>query len=95
MAQCTRTGQAEEDLIALWLYIAEDNPEAADRLLNRIDAACARIADAPMLGPARPDLAPEMRIFVVGRYLILYRQTIDGIEVVRVVHGARNLDNLA
>ncbi len=46
------------------------------------------------MGPARPDLAPGLHYFVVGRYLVLYRALRDGIEVVRVVHGARYLPDL-
>jgi toxin ParE1/3/4 len=38
-----RTAQAEEDLIDLWLYIAQDNPGAADRLLEEIEDKCARL----------------------------------------------------
>lgn len=89
-----RTSQAEEDLIDIWIYIAEDKLSAADRLLDKIDAKISLLADQPRLGPARPDIAPELRHFPVGNYLILYREIPGGIEVVRVVHGARRLDNL-
>ena len=51
MARFTRRAQAEEDLIDIWSYIAEDSPQAADRLLDKIDEACARLADHPRLGP--------------------------------------------
>lgn len=51
-------------------------------------------AGAESLGPARPDLAPDLRYFVVRKYLILYRQIADGVEIVRVVHGARHLPDL-
>ncbi len=89
-----RTAQAEEDLIDLWLYIAQDNPGAADRLLDEIEEKFILLADHPQLGPARPDIAEDCRYFPVGSYLILYRLIPDGIEVVRVVQGSRRLDNL-
>ena len=89
-----RTAQAEEDLIELWLYIAQDNPGAADRLLDAIEEKMVLLAAHPQLGPARPDIAADCRYFPVGNYLILYRMIPDGIEVVRVVQGARRLDNL-
>ena len=54
-----RTAQAEEDLIDLWLYIAQDNPGAADRLLDEIEDKCSLLADHPQLGPARPDIAAD------------------------------------
>jgi plasmid stabilization system protein ParE len=40
---------------------------------------------------ARPDIAPNLRYLPVRRYLILYRETAGGIEIVRVVHGARDV----
>ena len=89
-----RTAQAEEDLIDLWLYIAQDNPGAADRLLDEIEDKCALLADHPQLGPARLDIAADCRYLPVGNYLILYRIILDGIEVVRIVQGSRRLENL-
>jgi toxin ParE1/3/4 len=89
-----RTAQAEEDLIDLWLYIVQDNPGAADRLLDEIEEKCVLLVNHPQLGPARPDIAEDCRYFPVGNYLILYRIIPDGIEVVRVVQGSRRLDNL-
>lgn len=94
MAHVTRSARAEEDLVQIWLYVARDNPTAADKLLDTVDAACHRLAQNPRMGPARPDLAPDLRYFIVGRYLVLYRALRDGIDVVRVVHGARYLPNL-
>jgi len=73
MPDIRRTAQAEEDLIDLWLYIAQDNPGAADRLLDEIEDKCSLLAANPQLGPARPDIAADCRSFPVGRYLILYR----------------------
>ena len=89
-----RTTRAEDDLVDIWIYIAHDNPDAADRLLEEIDRKLVLLADNPHLGRARPDIAPEFRHWPVGNYLILYRLVTDGIEVVRVVHGARRLDRL-
>ncbi len=89
-----RTAKAEEDLIEIWIYIAADNPTAADRLLDQIDTKCQMLANNPELGQARPDIASGLRYFPVGRYLILYRNISEGIEVVRVVHGARHLPDI-
>ena len=86
--------KAEDDLLDIWLYIAEDNTQAADRVLRSINEKCQLLSQNSKLGPARPDIAPEMRYFVVGSYLVLYREIAEGIEVVRVLHGARNLNAL-
>ena len=89
-----RTAQADEDLIDIWVYIAQDNSAAADHLLDEFEKKFALLAGQPRLGAARSDIAPGLRHFPAGNYLILYRETDDGIEVVRVVHGARWLSNL-
>ncbi len=89
-----RTAQADDDLIAIWTAIARDNPDAADRVLDTLDARSRILADNPGLGPRRDDLAAGLRFFTVGSYLILYRVTDDGIEAVRYLHGRRNLPEL-
>ena len=94
MAVVAWTAEAEEDLIEIWTYIAQDNSQAADTLLEEIDAKAVALVSSPILGAARPDIAPELRHSVVGRYLILYRIIMDGVQVVRVVHGARRLSDL-
>lgn len=94
MAVVVWTEQAEEDLLDIWHYVAQDSPHAADHLLDEIDAKSALLAANPYLGPARPDIAPELRYALVGRYLILYRIIADGVQIVRVVHGARRLSDL-
>lgn len=94
MARFTRTAQAEEDLIEIWTYVAADNMDAADRLLDRFDDVCGQLAENPRMAPLREDLTKELRAFVVGRYLLLYRERSFGVEIVRVVHGARHLPDL-
>ena len=85
MARFILTARAEDDLSEIWLYIARDNPIAADGLLNTIDRACAQLAEYPKLGPVRPDIAADLRYSIVGRYLILYREIMAGI--VRLAEG--------
>lgn len=94
MAMIQRTAQAEEDLIEIWIYIAQDIPRAADCVLDEIEQRFFALAENPLMGRLRPDIAPEFRYFVVGNYLIIYRTISDGIQIVRVVHGARDLPNL-
>ena len=94
MSLIQRTAQAEEDLIEIWIYIAQDNPGAADRVLDDIEERFYALADNPLMGRLRPDIAPEFRYFTVGKYLILYRTVPDGVQIVRVIHGARDLPNL-
>jgi toxin ParE1/3/4 len=88
------TARARADLDDIWRRVALDNPAAADRLIDRIVARCQGLADHPQLGPARPEIAPEARALVIGDYLALYRLDGADAEIVRVVHGARQLRDL-
>ena len=89
-----RTARAEQDLIDIWRYISRHNPQAADRLLEILDAKSQALAANPYQGMAREDIAEGVRHFPVGNYLILYRIRQDGAEVVRYVHGKRRLRDL-
>lgn len=94
MANVERSAQAEHDLIEIWLYIASDNPAAADRFLNQIDSICKMLARSPLLGRSRDELGPGLRSFPVGDYLIFYVPSKTGMTVVRVLSGYRDLNKL-
>lgn len=85
-----RTPAAGQDLIDIWLYIAADNTGAADGLLDRIAEKIALLADFPDAGAKRDDIAPGLRMLPVGNYVVLYRLASRRVEIVRVVHGARD-----
>jgi toxin ParE1/3/4 len=89
-----RTPQAKSDLEGIWLHIAKDNPEAADRLFDLFDEKFRLFLDNPKLGPARDDIRKGLRYLPVRNYLILYREVGKGVEIVRVVHGARQMIDL-
>lgn len=82
--------RARRDLDDIWDYVAHDDVDAADRVIDGITGASRRLADFPECGPARPDIAPGVRSLIAGRYLLLYRVG-DVVEVVRVIHGARDI----
>ncbi|QDC00067.1 type II toxin-antitoxin system RelE/ParE family toxin [Mesorhizobium sp. 8] len=82
---------AEDDLIEIWLYVATENPDAADRLLDRFERRIRLLATQPLSGVARDDLGREIRQVVVGNYLLLYRVEGDDILIPRVLHGRRDL----
>lgn len=88
------TPTAEQDLDEIWFEIAQDSESSADRVIDRIRERSSKLSDFPELGPTRPDIAKSARSLTVGNYLILYQPTDKSVEVIRVVHGARDLTTL-
>lgn len=78
----------------IWRHIAADDPAAAMRMVERLAAGVARLADFPESGRARPEIGAGARSVVVGRYLVLYRINGEFVDVVRVIHGAREITGL-
>ena len=91
MAILKRTRQAEIDLLDIWGFISQDNMMAADKIVRQLDARSHELLKHPEMGIARDDVAKGTRHLVMGSYLILYRIDEEDIEVVRYLHGARNL----
>ena len=95
------TPQAREDLIDIYVYIGLDNPSAAERIFDAVEAKANLLVDHPRLGVRRPDIRPSTRLLIEGSYLILYEThpdcdegSIDDVEIVRIVDGRRNRKNL-
>jgi toxin ParE1/3/4 len=86
--------QAEADIDSIALHIAADNPDAAARWVDQLYERCHKIADHPGIGVARSDVRPGLRMLPFGAYLILYRALDEGVEIVRVLHGARRWETL-
>ncbi|HEX8124931.1 MAG TPA: type II toxin-antitoxin system RelE/ParE family toxin [Allosphingosinicella sp.] len=89
-----RLPSAIRDLDDIWFHIALDDEASATRLAERIALSVSRLADYPLSGPARPDIAEDARSLVVGNYLVLYRVSEASVEIVRVLHGAREITRL-
>jgi toxin ParE1/3/4 len=85
---------AKRDLLAIWRFIAADSPAAADAMARRLLEKARGICDAPRMGRTRPDIRQDVRQWRVGEYLILYRETSDAVEIVRYVHGRRDITKI-
>jgi len=84
--------RALQDLAQIWAYIADDSPANADDFAALIDSKFQALARQPGMGRARVELGAGLRSFVVGHYVIFYLPLRDGIDIVRVIHGARDLE---
>jgi len=76
------SSEAENDLLQIWLYIAADQPTNADRYLDKLHAAVAKLAEFPAMGRERPELAEGVRSFPIDRYSLYY--TIVGSKLILV-----------
>jgi toxin ParE1/3/4 len=86
--------QALDDLDNITTTIAADNPRAAGQWLSKIENTFETLGAMPLMGTPRFDVRPDMRTFAFGNYLILHRVRGDGVDIVRVVHGAREWEGL-
>lgn len=89
------TKTAKQDLSDIWDYIAIDSIEAAERLLDELEAAVTRIAKSPGIGHWREDLADKQhRFYLVHSYLIVYRVGVKRLEVIRILHASRDIQGI-
>lgn len=91
MTRLRISDDARFDLDGIWSNIAADNVKAADRLIDSVLAQCRRLSIHPHLGRLRYELRPGLRSWAVGNYVIFYAVTDDLLEIIRVLHGARDL----
>lgn len=83
---------ARIDIGGIWEYIAENSEAQADIFVDRLAAKFKLLAGRPELGRMRDELMLQLRSFPFERYVIYYRTTSVGIEVIRVLHGARDVE---
>ena len=90
------TAQAEGNLDTFEEYISQDNPQAARRTIERIRDVCFTLAVQPYMGVSRPEFGPELRSFAVPgtRYVIFYRPTDTGVDLIHIRHGSQDLTDL-
>ncbi len=94
MAQLRISPRASEDLLDIWSYIADDSEANADGFIDKMYETMESLARQPGSGRHREELAPGIQSFPVGRYIIFYRVVAGAIEIVRVLHGARDIENI-
>jgi len=85
------TRLAEADIEGVWLRIARDRPSAADRMMDRFHERFELLGANPEIGELRQDLADNLRQSIAGKYVLFYRSQKQKIEIVRVIHGSRDV----
>lgn len=84
--------EADEDLLEIWGYLAQEaSARVADRQLREIDEACAMLKAWPYSGRKRDELIAGMRSVPVHPYILFYRIEAEAIEIIRILHGRRDI----
>ncbi len=94
MSMVRRSRLAEADLVAIGTHIGNDSPTAAKRWLDAIEAKFALLASQPLMGEAVDHIRAGLRRLSHGQYVIFFEARDNGIAVIRVVHGARQIEDL-
>ena len=92
MAVIVLQPRAKADLSDIWQFIAEDSDDQADAFIDLIDQKFQLLAQQSGLGRRREELAEGLRSFPVGRYVISYLPVPGGVQIVRGLHGARDIE---
>lgn len=94
MRHVRQSSQAWRDALEITLYIANDNLLAADAFVDMLDRKLQILAQHPEIGQSRSELGAGLRSFTAGSYVLVYRFTADELELIRVIHSARDIDAL-
>ena len=89
--------QAEDDLDSIWYYVATESAsvEIADRLVDSLTSRFLLLAQHPFVGRSRTqDFGPGLRSLAVSEYVIIYTIDEDNVQILRVVHGRRDLESI-
>lgn len=94
MASYRKSPEAERDMIDIWRYISKDSKSSATNFIDRLHGQMNDLATQPGLGRPRPEFGSDVRSFLVGDFLIFYRKSKIGVDVIRVLSGRRDLRSL-
>ncbi len=91
---CQFSPEAETDLNVIALRFAERNPIRALSFAEELHECCLKLAEHPGIGHPRPDLHPGLRSFARHKYISVYIESGAGIRIERIIHGARDIENV-
>jgi toxin ParE1/3/4 len=89
--------QAENDLLEIWIYIAQEasDPAIASRVVDSITDKFVMLTKFPYMGKCRDsDLGGNRRNFPVNNYVIFYQVKSCQVQILRVLHGSRDVRSI-
>ncbi len=90
MPGITLSPLAHQDLEDIFDLLESRRPHLSDRFAESFDRACKVYLGSPAIGAPREDLGRGLRCFTVWSYVAFYRATGHGLEIARILHGARD-----
>lgn len=92
-ARILRRPRFLDDLTEAYAYLADRSPASADRLLDEVELVVQLLSAFPEIGRPREELGPGTRSFRLRRFrhIVFYRRTDDEIVLLRILHGARDI----
>ena len=94
MPRIVGTYPARDDLKQLWLYVVQHNLSADDRSIDKFERTLRSLARYPLMGESVPQIRAGLRRFTVGNYVLYYELIKGGVRLVRVLHGARKIEDV-
>ena len=91
------SSQVEAELDDIWLYIATESTsvKVADRVVDSITEQFFLLSKHPHIGRRRDDLRSGLRSVTVGSYVVIYRVEGNDVRILHVVHGRRDIKEIA
>jgi len=86
--------KAGNDLEDIWEYVAQNDPEAARKLIKLITRKFKVLRDNPQIGREEKRMLDTFRSFPVSNYIIFYKPIDNGVEIGRILHAARDIDKI-
>jgi len=93
-AVAARPGRSRGDLGLHRTPIRRRQSDQADAFVDLVDSKFQVLSHGPSLGRRRPELSSDIRSLAIGRYVVFYRPLSRGIEVIRVLHGSRDIESI-
>jgi len=94
MSRFRLSPRAETDIAEIRQYIAHDNLSAADRFVGQLFDIFHLLGRDTKIGQQRSDLRPNLRCISRGNYVVFYHLLSEHVEIVAVIHGARDIEGL-
>ena len=85
---------AGDDLEDIWEHVAQSNPEAARKLIKEITGKFKLLRDHPHIGREEKRLLGTLRGFPISSYIIFYKPFDNGVEILRILHAARDIEKI-